>query len=77
MTNALFLTAAFLIGAFVPLQLAFNAQLGSVTKSPFTAGLIVFLIGSLALTVLVLTLRPQLPTVADLTAAPKTVGSEA
>lgn len=38
MSNTVFfVAAAFVTGALVPFQVAFNAQLGAVTKSPFTA----------------------------------------
>lgn len=73
MSNAIFLLAALLTGALVPLQLAFNGQLGGVTKNAFTASLIVFLTGALVLVVIVAAMRPTIPTFADLTSAPKTV----
>lgn len=40
-----FMLAALVTGALVPLQLAFNVQLGGVTRNAFTASLIVFLVG--------------------------------
>ena len=67
------ITAAFATGALVPLQLVFNGQLGAVTRNAFTASLIVFLIGSLVLTAIVLVMRPTLPSLEALMAAPKTV----
>lgn len=73
MTNWFLMTCAFLTGALVPLQLAFNAQLGGVTRNAFTASLIVFLIGAVAMALVTLVLRPQLPTLNDLAAAPKTI----
>ena len=60
-------------GALVPLQLAFNGQLGGVTRNAFTASLIVFLVGALVLTIIVAATRPNLPTVSELVAASKTV----
>jgi len=67
------ITAAFATGALVPLQLVFNGQLGAVTRNAFTASLIVFLIGSLVLTAIVLVMRPTFPSLEALMAAPKTV----
>lgn len=65
--------AALVTGALVPLQLAFNGQLGGVTRNAFTASLIVFLVGALVLTIIVAATRTNLPTVSELVAAPKTV----
>ena len=65
--------AAFVTGALVPLQLAFNGQLGGVTRNAFTASLIVFLIGSAVLTLIVLVTRPALPSAGTLASAPPTV----
>lgn len=70
---SLFLLAALITGALVPIQLAFNAQLGGVTKDPFTAGFLIFLIGTLALATIIVITRPALPTIDDLTTAPRTV----
>lgn len=67
------LLAALATGALVPLQLVFNGQLGGVTRNAFTASLVVFGIGTLVLFALVAILRPALPSVADLAAAPRTV----
>lgn len=71
-TNLL-IGAAFLTGAMVPFQLAFNAQLGMVTKSPYTAGLIIFLIGAVAMTIAVVTLRHPFPNLGELMKAPPTI----
>lgn len=65
--------AALVTGALVPLQLASNGQLGGVTRNAFTASLIVFLIGSVVLTLIVLVTRPALPSMGTLTSAPPTV----
>ncbi len=73
MTQWPLLLAAFATGMVVPLQLVFNGQLGGVTRNAFTASLIVFLTGTLVLTVLVALTRPTLPSVADVVAAPRTV----
>lgn len=73
MQQTLLMAAALLTGALVPLQLAFNGQLGSVTKNAFTASLLVFLIGAVALSAIVLATRPQWPSLGELAQAPKTV----
>lgn len=64
---------ALVAGALVPLQLAFNAQLSGITKNAFTASLIVFLVGTIALSAILLALRPQWPTLEQLSSAPKTI----
>ncbi|MEM1362374.1 MAG: DMT family transporter [Pseudomonadota bacterium] len=73
MTQWLLMIGAFATGALVPLQLTFNGQLGGVTRNAFTASLIVFLTGSLVLTIIVAFTRPTLPSIVDLANAPKTV----
>lgn len=73
MVQWLFMVAALAIGALVPVQLAFNSQLGGITRNAFTASIIVFLIGTLILTFILALTRPSLPTIQDLTNAPKTV----
>ncbi|MEL6640433.1 MAG: DMT family transporter [Pseudomonadota bacterium] len=73
MTQWPLILAAFATGAMVPLQLVFNGQLGGVTRNAFTASLIVFLVGAVVLLVLVAIMRPELPSLNDLRAAPRTV----
>lgn len=73
MQNSVLIGAALATGALVPFQLAFNAQLGAVTKSPFTAGLIVFIVGAAVLATVVAVLRQPLPEFGELMRAPKTV----
>lgn len=73
MTQWALILAAFATGAMVPLQLVFNGQLGGVTRNAFTASLIVFLIGALVLLALVAVMRPPLPSLGELRAAPMTV----
>jgi bacterial/archaeal transporter family-2 protein len=73
MNTILLIAAAFVIGCSIPLQVALNSQLGGVTGSPVTSGLIAFLIGALTLAALWLALRPALPVGATLAAAPKSV----
>lgn len=73
MSQWLLMAAALCTGAMVPLQLAFNGQLGGVTRNAFTASLIVFLTGALVLTLIVALTRPSLPSVGDLASAPKTI----
>ena len=73
MAQWLLLLAALVTGALVPLQLAFNGQLGGVTRNAFTASLIVFLVGAVVLSMIVLVTRPSLPSMATLASAPPTV----
>ncbi|MEO0766739.1 MAG: DMT family transporter [Pseudomonadota bacterium] len=73
MTQWALILAACATGAMVPLQLVFNGQLGGVTRNAFTASLIVFLIGALVLLALVAMMRPPLPSLGELRAAPRTV----
>lgn len=73
MTQWPLIFAAFATGAMVPLQLVFNGQLGGVTRNAFTASLIVFLVGAVVLLAFVAVMRPQLPSFAELMAAPRTV----
>ena len=73
-SNTYILTAsAFITGALVPFQLAFNAQLGGVTKSPYTAGLIIFLIGAAAMAIAVVLTRQPLPSIQEFARAPATI----
>ncbi len=56
MNNTFFISTAFITGSLIPLQLVFNAQLGAITKSPYSAALIVFVIGLLAMALVALVL---------------------
>lgn len=70
---SLFMAGALVTGALIPLQVAFNAQLGGVTRSPLTATLIVFFVGLTLLLAVIAVARPSLPGTAALMAAPKTI----
>ena len=71
--NGVLIIAAVVTGFLVPLQLAFNAQLGQITRNPYSAALIVFLIGALVLAIMVLTTRQGMPSASDLAKVPPTV----
>lgn len=71
--SSVMLIAALITGALIPFQLAFNAQLGGVTKSPYTAGLIIFIVGTIALGAMVVTFRQPLPSAHALMSAPPTI----
>jgi bacterial/archaeal transporter family-2 protein len=73
MGNLALVVFALVAGALVPLQLAFNGQLGGVTKNAFSASLVVFLVGTVALSAILLVMRPQLPSLEQLLSAPKTI----
>ncbi|MGF1456499.1 MAG: DMT family transporter [Alphaproteobacteria bacterium] len=71
--SSLFALAALFVGALIPLQVAFNAQLGGVTKNPYAAGLLVFMIGAGVMTVVAALMRAPLPPLAELRSAPPTI----
>lgn len=73
MSQNLYVVAALVTGALVPLQLTFNAQLGQATRNAFSASLIVFLVGTLALAGIVIATRTALPPLDTLLAAPRTI----
>jgi bacterial/archaeal transporter family-2 protein len=57
MTKLLWITLAFVSGAFLPLQAALNTRLGKTVSSPLHASLISFLIGSAGLALYILLTR--------------------
>ncbi len=59
-------------GAIVPLQLAFNGQLGTALRSPYLGALGVFVVGTLAVCALLVALRSPLPNLAEMRAVPVT-----
>jgi len=62
--NATTLTLlALATGALVPLQLAFNGQLGTALRSPYLGALGVFVVGVATLIALLVVLRSPLPSV--------------
>jgi transporter family-2 protein len=73
MNNALFISTAFITGSLIPLQLVFNAQLGTITRSPYSAGLIVLIAGLLTMSIIAVVMRPPIPSIAALVAAPPNV----
>ena len=73
MNNAVFISIAFITGSLIPLQLVFNAQLGSITQSPYSAGLIVLIAGLLTMSLIVVVMRPPVPSITALAAAPPNV----
>jgi transporter family-2 protein len=68
-----FMAVAFVVGALIPVQVAVNAQLGAVTKSPISAGLIIFLVGTVAFVAVTALARPPMPSMAQLATGPKTI----
>jgi len=69
---SLLLAAAFLTGAIIPFQLAFNAQLTKATGSPFVAAFIIFIMGAVAVAAILAIARPALPDWGALKATPAT-----
>lgn len=72
MNISLLLVAALVTGALVPLQLAFNAQLGQTVGSPFVAAFLIFLIGGVAVAAILAFARPALPDWGAIKAVPGT-----
>ncbi len=72
MNNTLLISTAFVTGSLIPLQLVFNAQLGVITRSPYSAGLIVMIVGLLTMTLTSLIMRPSFPSLADISNSPAT-----
>src|SRR5215213_10815697 len=66
----LYLLVCLLAGALMPLQAGVNAQLARWVGHPVVASLISFAVGTLALFVYSAALRPQLPALGALAAAP-------
>jgi transporter family-2 protein len=66
----LYLFVCLLAGALIPLQAGVNAQLTRWVGHPVTASLVSFAVGTLALFVYAAALRPQLPGMRALAAAP-------
>ncbi len=73
LTSGFLIPLAVFTGALVPLQLALNSQLGGVTKSPFTAAIIVFSIALVTLAIILAAFRPPMPERAALAEAPLSV----
>ncbi|MEM1285292.1 MAG: DMT family transporter [Pseudomonadota bacterium] len=72
MLQSILLAGAVLTGALVPLQLAFNGQLGIALKGPFVASFFVFLTGLVATGLVLLATRMPFPALSDLRAVPMT-----
>src|SRR5262245_15081443 len=61
---------ALITGALIPVQAATNAMFSKSVGNPFITGLMVFLIGLLAMILFLLIARPAFPSMQQLTAAP-------
>ncbi|MCG6883993.1 MAG: DMT family transporter [Silicimonas sp.] len=72
MSQSMLALLALITGAMIPFQLALNGQLGTALKSVYLGAFFVFLVGLLALAVLVLALRIGWPSPADLAEVPAT-----
>ncbi len=66
----LYLLVCLVAGALMPLQAGVNAQLARWVGHPVTASLISFAVGTLVLLVYSAALRPELPGLSSLAAAP-------
>jgi transporter family-2 protein len=65
-----YLLLAVVAGAMIPFQAGINAQLARYVGSPIASALVSFLVGTLALAVVVLIQRKPLPSLAKLGEAP-------
>jgi len=65
-----YIIIAALAGAGLPVQLGLNNQVRITTGSPFVAATVSFGVGTLALALLLLIVRPAIPASAQLAAAP-------
>ncbi len=65
-----FVVLAIVAGMMIPLQTSLNALLGRYSGHPLMTTLLVFIIGGIACSAALLVVRPNLPTVASLQAAP-------
>ena len=70
MQTLLFTTVALLVGMLLPVQASFNAQLGQLLKHPFYGTVSNFATGLIALVILMLAVRPALPTTQQLASVP-------
>jgi transporter family-2 protein len=71
-TSPLLWLGALVTGLLIPLQLAFNAQLGRAVGSPFSSALIVALVMSAALALVTLASRTALPSPSVIATVPFT-----
>ena len=65
-----FILMVMAVGALTPVQATFNARLGTLLKNPFYGTLTNFTVGLAALLVLLSLLRPELPSLRQLTSIP-------
>ncbi len=70
MAQIILMAMALITGAMVPLQLAFNGQLGVALKGPLLATMAVFITGIVATSIALAVTRTPLPDIATLKAAP-------
>jgi transporter family-2 protein len=70
MKTLLFILLVLVVGALTPIQATFNARLGTLLKNPFYGTLTNFFVGLAAVLLLLSVLRPELPTLKQVTAVP-------
>jgi transporter family-2 protein len=70
MKTLLFILLVMVVGALTPVQATFNARLGTLLKNPFYGTLTNFFVGLAAMLVLLSLLRPDLPSLKQVTAIP-------
>jgi len=72
MSQSVLAILALVTGAMIPLQLAFNGQLGQALRSPYAGAFYVFAVGLLAVAVVMILANERWPRPADLLAVPAT-----
>ncbi len=70
MSQWVFVLAALVTGALVPVQLALNGQLGTALKSPYLGAFFVFVVGVLAMGAALVVMQEGLPSAQALGAVP-------
>lgn len=70
MKTFLFILIVMIIGALTPYQHSVNAQIGAILKSPFYGTLVNFIVGTAALLILLTLLKPDIPSLRQLTSIP-------
>ncbi len=66
----LYILMMLIVGALLPLQATFNARIGTLLQQPFYATLINFVVGLAAVMILLILLKPDIPSLRQITSMP-------